>query len=880
MITPVRECQVNLSCRTCSFCILEASCSLLYVDRTEELNIELIISNRNIDVTTDSSLHCNDSCNGILQILVTVSVQQLLCCLVLCVCYDASNRIQACNYISQLLLGVNLRAIFASEETLTCYEAECQLQLLVQVSVWSSKRINWKLVAYESILQIEYVLIVCTFCTYNLNVTVNIVITCTSYSAICCIPVLLNLVLVAECCRWLQVDSRWSPSQLHVNVLVGSSLTSLQSITNVCWQSCLTSLECSVSSLVLDRPSDNLSLLTRYVSCCLRYSTNLLVCCQCLSIGCSLFELVSICSTTVKLVSILESFLRHVELSIELLLNLCPCYLLEIDVIVTTSDCVWLVNCYQVNFLSLILSYSLVDDNLDVTNSSNLVVDSILQDNTYQWLTTDSSLILSCTVSLLLTTSCHLWAECITIRCDCSVSTLWCLVSTRLVTNQLERVLEARLLYEAFGCILIPSLTSRSSVLVCAVSVDILTEVDTIAIPSYMDLCVVIDSSLCCLIEVWRNSINMLQCWVIQNQLVVSASLDSCEVRSNNWVARSILQCKNSNLFTICKILDGITIILSVYSNLTLCCQVCALHLESRTVISGSPWHIILVICDEAILSSIVRHLGIWWVQEIGSSQVWSVCERIVSYCRSILRVVAISVNCLDCCRVVLVSSEVECFDTCIIEVRIEYETLQCAWEANNDLLARSTCYVCQSQVIVVPNCSDDIRVSCCIDNLRVVCILVTVTIYPECASVRIRNVVLAVFASSTSLTLVTLGSKCIVLSLGVVLVPITIFTNLPNVTVLASSALHALFDVVRSVRAVLCNSDNDTTITVGLYAFQDATIINLCLQLAESLWQIVNLSLQIVDVIIVIFTRSKCAYGSNCQCTHKQRAKILSFHR
>ena len=28
-----------------------------------------------------------------------------------------------------------------------------------------------------------------------------------------------------------------------------------------------------------------------------------------------------------------------------------------------------------------------------------------------------------------------------------------------------------------------------------------------------------------------------------------------------------------------------------------------------------------------------------------------------------------------------------------------------------------------------------------------------------------------------------------------------------------------------------------------------------------------------------LFFTRSKCAYRSNCQCTHKQRAKILSFH-
>ena len=33
------------------------------------------------------------------------------------------------------------------------------------------------------------------------------------------------------------------------------------------------------------------------------------------------------------------------------------------------------------------------------------------------------------------------------------------------------------------------------------------------------------------------------------------------------------------------------------------------------------------------------------------------------------------------------------------------------------------------------------------------------------------------------------------------------------------------------------------------------------------------------VDVIIVVLTRSHCTYGCHCKCTHKQRAKILSFH-
>ena len=275
-----------------------------------------------------------------------------------------------------------------------------------------------------------------------------------SIQLICTIPVRNKLTTIIKCSAWSQIDSRWSPSELNINVLVSAvyiiwlsyaCCISLLGETYVSCKTSLTCLECSISLLIINSPLKNLCFSTIHVLSCMLYNTNLVDRKQCCCVQFSLIKLIKIQCSAFIVVSCLKLSLRQRQLSDDLLLDIEPLQILLHNVLITTIDGIRSSYSCHREYLLLILSILISNLELQVTYASNLIVNSIGQDNTYQWLTVHSSRILQvvclfCRIAirLLLTTFRHLGTHCVTIGSNSCMSTLRSFIYTLMITNQFE----------------------------------------------------------------------------------------------------------------------------------------------------------------------------------------------------------------------------------------------------------------------------------------------------------------------------------------------------------------------------------------------------------------------------------------------------------
>ena len=315
----------------------------------------------------------------------------------------------------------------------------------------------------------------------------------------------------------------------------------------------------------------------------------------------------------------------------------------------------------------------------------------------------------------------------------------------------------------------------------------------------------VVDSLLSTLVEVERTKLMLLRVIkvsrsIVQEKILVSVSLDSSEVRSDDRVTLSVLQCKNSNLLVISNALDYVTVIGSVYSYLALCPKVSRGNVECLVDVSvATSTSILSVEADELIVISIGSHLSVRRIQEIGSSQVRSVCRSTISCIFSLIFVeVTICINLFEfnllSCEII--SSEVECLDTIIVESRAEYQALQMSEESNHNGILLSALHIVEVQIVIVLHSSDCARskerniCSCTLILFR--CGIVGVLV--ELASLGIGNIVITVQAVNTVLTVFT------------VLTVLTIFTVQAVFTVLTIFAVQTVFTVL-TIFTIFANS-------------------------------------------------------------------------
>ena len=349
----------------------------------------------------------------------------------------------------------------------------------------------------------------------------------------------------------------------------------------------------------------------------------------------------------------MEVCLRNINLSDNLLFNIVPQQFLFQVRSTTTSQSVSLVLNAHIKRIRVNVSNRRKNNlNLHVTNGYNLILVLCINERyTYQWFLIDSSLTLSCTISLLLTILRHLWTKCVTIISDCSMYTLHCVVRTSLITYQLEYILEANLIYSTRSSVLVPSLALCCTFL-NAVCVNILTQVDSL-IPTYFNSCSSSDSSSSSCIEVIVASYVTIYTTlrIVESQFLPVSISESCEVRSYNIVITCILQCNNSNL-VVRQLLDFLTIVACINSNLT----IFLLSLSYSKVGACNSTRILLVIRKELILLKILGiNLSVRRIQEISSIQLRSISKELSSCSRSISCVVCISINLLQCQWFVLV---------------------------------------------------------------------------------------------------------------------------------------------------------------------------------------------------------------------------------
>ena len=186
-------------------------------------------------------------------------------------------------------------------------------QLRVETSIRGFHFIDSKLIALQCIADIEYELVVSSSSfsailliisrTNSLYVTMDFCETRTSFQLICAIPVRNNLTTIIKCSAWSQIDSRWSPSELNINVLVSAvyiiwlsyaCCISLLGETYVSCKASLTWLECSISLLIINSPLKNLCFSAINIHCCMLNNTNLVNWKQCSCVQFSLIKLIKI----------------------------------------------------------------------------------------------------------------------------------------------------------------------------------------------------------------------------------------------------------------------------------------------------------------------------------------------------------------------------------------------------------------------------------------------------------------------------------------------------------------------------------------------------------------------------------------------------------
>ena len=268
---------------------------------------------------------------------------------------------------------------------------------------------------------------------------------------------------------------------------MSSSLTRLQGVTYVSRVLLnVLVLEDRVSLLTCDSPLKNLSHSTLNVSCSNGNITDRT--CKSSCIDSVLLELSQVrCVVAIELVCILEVLLRHVNISVSenLVLNLVPS-----DVL---SKCRFVVVAVQIelsvnsernsDLCRFSLNLILYDLYLQIAYSNDVVVNSIIEDNTYQRLTTDSRTLLGSAIRKLLTVVVnYLRTQSVAVSCDSSVSTLRSLVVALMITYKLECILEAVLLNFLFSSILSLYDSALVSSIIPPVCANILTEVDTLIV--------------------------------------------------------------------------------------------------------------------------------------------------------------------------------------------------------------------------------------------------------------------------------------------------------------------------------------------------------------------------------------------------------------
>ena len=160
-------------------------------------------------------------------------------------------------------------------------------------------------------------------------------------------------------------------------------------------------------------------------------NTNLVNRKQCSCVQFSLVKLIKIQCSAFIVVSCLKLSLRQRQLSDNLLLNIEPLQILLHNIVIITIDGIRSSYSCHREYLLLILSILIRNLELQITYASNLIVNGIGQDNTYQWFTVHSCRILQviclfCRIAirLLLATCRHLGTHCVTIGSDSCMSTL------------------------------------------------------------------------------------------------------------------------------------------------------------------------------------------------------------------------------------------------------------------------------------------------------------------------------------------------------------------------------------------------------------------------------------------------------------------------
>ena len=355
---------------------------------------------------------------------------------------------------------------------------------------------------------------------------------------------------------------------------------------------------------------------------------------------------------------------------------------------------------------------------------------------------------------------------------------------------------------------------------------------------------------------------------VVQEETFISVSLDSSEVRSDDRVTLCVLKSQNGNLIVISNALNHVTIISSVYSNLTLVREISRSNVECLVDgIVATSTSILSVEADELIVSSILSHLSVSRIQEIGSSQVGSICNS-STLLRSIFTKVAIGIYSINCPRIEIVCGEVECLNTLIVELWAEYQALQMSEESNHNGILLSALHIVEVQIVFGLHSSDCaireernlILFSFCCILLILLCFGI-VGVSVELASLSIGNIVVTVLAVNTVFTVLavntvftvlavntifaistvfTIFANSFVIGLRSVLIPKTVITDSPGVTIFAISTVFTIGNLeIAAIAGEDLHTISDRLHICEIVAFTDGVV-----NLTDCLGKIVDLFL------------------------------------
>ena len=264
---------------------------------------------------------------------------------------------------------------------------------------------------------------------------------------------------------------------------------------------------------------------------------------------------------------------------------------------------------------------------------------------------------------------------------------------------------------------------------------------------------------------------------------------------------------------------------------------------------------------------------------------------QLLSISTMVAQVFPVTLNCISLQELTANPRILDTLNTIEVELGNEYQALQRAIQSNrnsSNVTVRIN-QTAQSQSIVL-------AIPCCVNNR----IASTTLVAPLnvslglVASVRINYIEIAILTGNVVNAILTIGTtRCalrtlrtlrtcrtllalfalftlvalgFVLGLGTVLVPVTVVTDSPNVTVLTISTSSTILTIVDGISLTIAQGNRNTTVGL-IHSSQQIALGNLILNRCDRLFETINLSLQVLDVVIVVLTRNKCATSSKQNC-------------